>query len=342
MTFLVTSQAGDFAAAAPVSIFLVGDVGGTNCRFALAQRQGEDWRLAAAQSYKCADFPTVEDALRHYLGGAGASDLAGMVIAIAGPVTGGAVASTNMHWTMSEQALAAQGFPRPRLINDYEALALALDQLPPEQLRRLGGDGASGEPSDTLLVIGAGTGFGVAALGRGLGGQAVLATEGGHAAFAPSNALESELLKVLQGRFGRVSVERVLSGPGIVNLHRALAEVSGREASYDRAEDIAEAAAGGDLACNETLDQFCAIYGSVAGDLALTFGARGGVFLAGGIAPTMADRLAGGLFRRRFQDKGRFRDYVGAIPVDIILHPRAALLGAARLAADAHDAVAGL
>ncbi|HUO22338.1 MAG TPA: glucokinase [Caulobacteraceae bacterium] len=318
---------------ARLNTYLVGDIGGTNCRLALVQAVDGQVRVASPTDYKCADFPEAYDAIDRYLHAVDwTGALSGGVLAIAGPVRDGAVQSTNMPWRLSEADLQRRGLPNARLINDYTALALAVDQFAPRDLIALGPD-VAGEPSDTVAVMGAGTGFGAGALARGVGGTAVIATEGGHIAFAPTDDVEIEILKILRRMFGRVSVERLLSGPGLVNIHTALAQIEGAPAPAMGAEAIVAEAASADGLARRTLDRFCAIYGAVAGDLALAYGARGGVYLGGGIAPAIAGRLQAGGFRQSFEDKGRFRAYVAAIPTKVIANTHAALLGAGSLAA---------
>ncbi|MFI4973041.1 MAG: glucokinase, partial [Caulobacterales bacterium] len=165
------------------------------------------------------------------------------------------------------------------------------------------------------------------------GGVAAIATEGGHAAFAPGDAVEIEVLRLLGRRFGRVSIERILAGSGMANLRWALGRAAGGEPPELAPEEIVRRAqAGGDALCSETLARFCGIYGSVAGDFALTYGARGGVFLGGGIAPGILEPLRASEFRKRFEAKGRFTGYMAAIPTRVITHPYATLLGAAMAA----------
>jgi len=180
------------------------------------------------------------------------------------------------------------------------------------------------------VVLGAGTGFGVAALARGPLGDVALATEGGHAGFAPIDEVEVEVWRRMHARHGRVSIERLLSGGGLYDLYRILCELEEGTPVCGDEKAVMQAATNGDPAAVRTLDRFCAILGGVAGDLALTYGARGGVFVSGGIAPRMADRLAAGGFRARFEDKGRLSPFVKDIPTALVLHPYPALVGAAR------------
>ena len=161
-------------------------------------------------------------------------------------------------------------------------------------------------------------------------GDMAVATEGGHAAFAPSDDVEVEVWSQLRARHGRVSIERLLSGRGLFEIYGVLAGMRQTEATLVDEKAVYDAAAKGDALAGETLDRFCGILGSVAGDLALSFGARGGIFVSGGIAPKMADRLAAGQFRARFEDKGRLTPYLKEIPTSLVLHPYPALIGAAR------------
>jgi len=314
---------------------LVGDIGGTNARFALAE-VGPDGSVALGgyRNLLCRDYPAITDAIAAYLHETGvATPPEACVIAVAGPVTNGAIHMTNFAWSFSESDLRAEGFRAARIINDYQALVMGAAACGAEGLRHVGGP-SEGMADQTVAVLGAGTGFGVSALARDPFGQAVMATEGGHIAFAPVDALEIEILKALMPRYGRVSVERILSGPGLASLHTVLAEIHGETAADLTPEAIAEGAARGEAACARTVEQFCAVFGSVAGDLALALGARGGVYLGGGIAPGVADQLAASRFRQRFEAKGRFEGYLAAIPTWIITHKQAALIGAAKALAE--------
>ena len=242
----------------------------------------------------------------------------------------GEIEFTNLDWQVSEGELLAQfEFEAVRLMNDFAAQALACPMLGGDSLRVLGPAlrGAEGAP---MVVLGAGTGFGVAGLARSERGDMAVATEGGHAAFAPSDDVEVEIWSRFRARHGRVSIERILSGRGIFELYGVLGELRQAEAGLADEKAVFAAAGQGDALASETLDRFGAILGSVAGDLALSFGARGGVFISGGIAPRMADRLVSGAFRERFEDKGRLGAYVRQIPTSLVVHPYPAIIGAAR------------
>jgi glucokinase len=313
----------------PIYTGLVGDVGGTNARFALVDAEGRVRNLHIYEAPKYASLDViVSDFLERTLGRG--KRLPRAVIAVAGPVTDGEITFTNLDWQVSEGELLAQfEFEAVRLMNDFAAQALACPLLTGDSLRPIG-PGLRGPDDEPMVILGAGTGFGVAGLARAERGDIAIATEGGHAAFAPSDETEIEVLRVLQARHGRVSIERLLSGRGLHELYCALAELRQAEPRIPDEKALIDAAGKDDWLAVETLDRFCAILGGVAGDLALTFGARGGVFISGGIAPRMADRLVAGRFRERFEDKGRLSAYVRDIPTSLVLHPYPALLGASR------------
>lgn len=307
---------------------LVGDVGGTNVRFAVAEVADGRPCIHDARGFEREGLPSLEAAIDRYLEDWSGERPTEAVIAVAGPVTDGASDLTNGEWDMSERALMARGFARARLINDYTALALSLRWLEDSDLGLIGE--ARPDPGKTAAIVGAGTGLGVGGIARDGAGEAVIASEGGHIAFAPTDEVEIGVLRALTGRFGRVSLERILSGPGLVNLRWALAASRGETVGDLEPEDIVAAATDhSDPLCVETLDRFCAIYGSACGDVAMAYGALGGVYLGGGIPPRILDRLRASDFRARFEAKGRFEGYVKPIATAVILHQHAALLGAA-------------
>jgi glucokinase len=311
---------------------LVGDVGGTNARFAIARMVDGQPVLEHHESFKGADYPTFLKGVAAFIDGCAVKPTGG-VIAVAGPVTDGEIDLTNSPWRVSEPQLQTLGLNPVRLINDFEALAWGAPAVPADMLASLGGP-EEGDPHAAIAVLGPGTGFGVSALARDIHGHAVaMPSEGGHACFAPGDAVEDEILRILRRRYERVSIERLICGPGLLNMHRALAEIDGRESHIDDPAQITtEALENPNSHCGATLARFCAILGAVAGDIALTTGARGGVYIAGGIAPRILPFLKASPFRERFERKGRFQDYMAAIPTRVILHKHAALLGAARVA----------
>jgi len=308
---------------------LVGDVGGTNARFALIDPEG---RVRNLHIFPAASFSSLGEIIADYLErtlGKGRRPPRA-VIAVAGPVLDGEIEFTNLDWVVSEGELLAQfEFEAVRLINDFAAQALACPILGADALKVLGPPLRG--PSDCpMLVLGAGTGFGVAGLARSERGDVEVSTEGGHAAFAPSDDVEMEIWSRFRAVHGRVSIERILSGRGLFELYGVLAKMKQQPAPLTDEKQVHDAAARGDALAGETLDRFCAILGSVSGDLALSFGARGGVFISGGIAPRLADRLASGDFRARFEAKGRLTAYMQQIPTSLVVHPYPAIVGAAR------------
>ncbi|MEO8115487.1 MAG: glucokinase [Phenylobacterium sp.] len=307
---------------------LVGDVGGTNARFALVDPQGH---VRNPKSYVARDYSSLAEVITDYLQTTvGRARPPRAVIAVAGPVLDGEIEFTNLDWQISEGDLLAQfEFEAVKLLNDFAAQALACPRLDPDDIRAVGPQ-IKGDPECPIVIMGAGTGFGVAGLARGDRGDVAVATEGGHAAFAPNDDVEMEVWRRLHARFGRVSIERLLSGPGLFDLYRILAELEQAPAPLTDQRAVMTAAEAGDDLAARTVDRFAGILGAVAGDLALSFGARGGVYISGGIAPRMAERLAAGPFRARFEDKGRLADYMRQIPTFLVLHPHPALVGAAR------------
>jgi len=309
---------------------LVGDVGGTHARFAQVDIPAAGtWRIHARQDLAGA-FPTFEDALRRYFEQMPQAARPGTAaIAVAGPVSAGSARFTNRGWTISESELKRFGFERAVLINDFAALAFAVEILGAADLRTLGPE-LPGEAGATISIIGAGTGFGVSCLAR-YGQRAVpMATEGGHIGFAPSDADEVAVLEALWRQNERVSVERLLSGPGIETLHRTLEALAGRNAEALSAAEVVARARQGDAGCHRALTMFCSIFGTVAGDIALAHGARGGVYIAGGIAEKIEPFLLSSPFRARFESKGRLSSFVSSVPTRLIVNPDAAMLGAAR------------
>lgn len=309
-------------------VLLVGDIGGTNARFALARRGGAAPTLEAVEAFPADQHPTLLDAVAGYLARAG-ERATGCVLAVAGPVTDGEIDLTNSPWRVREADLVGLGLSSARLINDFEALAWAAPAIDPGHLDHVGGPAAA-RADGAVAVLGPGTGFGVSGLARNEFGQAALATEGGHAGFAPGDEVELDIWRSLARRYGRVSLERLISGAGLVNIHRALAELSGRPPAADDPAEITRRALAGEDPFRGDLARFCAILGAAAGDIALTLGARGGVYIGGGIAPRITEFLKASPFRERFEAKGRFVDYMRQIPTWVITHPHAALLGAAR------------
>lgn len=309
---------------------LLADIGGTNARFALETAAGE---LAHVQVLPCAGYAVFSDALRAYLDSApvaacGSPSLA--AVAIANPVSGDLITMTNHHWQFSVEAVRREfGFSRLLMVNDFKALAMALPLLRERDKRKIGGGAVR---PGVLGLLGAGTGLGVSALIPGDGRWVALDSEGGHVTFAPANERELDILRFAWRHHPHVSAERLMSGIGLELVYRALAH---RAAIVPEPlgvpEIIASALAGRCRLCVETLECFCEMLGTVAGNLAVTLGATGGLYIGGGIVPRLGDFFERSGFRRRFEQKGRFSGYLAQIPTYAITAEFPGLLGAAAL-----------
>lgn len=314
-------------AATPTYPRLIGDIGGTNARFALIRGPGE--AFTTPQVLRTADYATLEEAIRHYLRGMGEVRPRWAALGIANPVTGDRVKMTNHHWSFSiEELRRAIGFDRLWMHNDFTALALALPVLPRKELHQVGGTlPAGGSPA---ALIGPGTGLGVSGLFTAAGRPLPINGEGGHVTMPAFDEHEAALIGLLRRRGSHVSAERVLSGPGLEALYQAHCELSGQVPDRLSAADITSRGIAADCKdCAAALDLFCAMLGTVASDLALTLGARGGVYIGGGIVPRLGDYFARSRFRTRFEDKGRFREYLAPIPVYVIRSQYPGLIGVA-------------
>lgn len=322
---------------------LLGDVGGTNARWAWQAHPGaapERVRSLATRAHA-----SIGASIAAYLHEQALPAPREVAFGIATAVAGDQVHMTNHPWSFSIAALERElGVQRLLVLNDFEALAHALPALGPQDLWHVGG-AAAGTPGTALGVIGPGTGLGVSGLvADGRGGWRVVVGEGGHVTLAPADAREASLLAVLRERFGHVSAERACSGPGLVNLYRAACVLDGvAPRALEPAQVLEQAfdAPQPDAQCAEAVAAFASLLGNVAGNLALTLGARGGVFIGGGIVPRLGERFTRLQFRARFEDKGRFRAYLQAIPTWVIRADSPALLGAARALDEAGDAVPG-
>ena len=312
---------------------LVGDIGGTHARFAIVDCRTNPPKIEHRLDLSADDFESFDAALQTYLDHLKGPRPKAAAIGVAGPVTRGRVDFTNRNWHASEDELRKLGFAHSMLINDFAATAFAVSALAPESFRTIGPE-LAGLPDEPITVLGAGTGFGVSCLARYRRLSLPIATEGGHIGFAPQTDGEIAVLCALERRFGRVSIERVLSGPGLENLHTVLEEISGRQPPSLEAAEIVENANAGNDVCSAALDMFCSIFGAVAGDFALAHGARGGVFIAGGIAKKILPVLVKSQFRARFEAKGRLSHYVEPIPTRLIVHEDATFLGAALASAE--------
>jgi glucokinase len=311
-------------------IGLVGDFGGSNARFAVATTNGDGGlTLSAEQDLVTSAYPDVVTAARHFMGQQRIGPVTAACFAIAGPVTGDRVELTNARWRFSiAESEAALGLRRLNVVNDFSALALSLPYLRGGDLEQMGGGEATA--GEAKAVIGPGTGLGVSGLVWSGRAWIPLKSEGGHATFSPANERELDIARILGRRYGHLSWERVLSGGGLVNIHEALAELADRKgATLTPPEITTRALSGSDELCREAVEIFCNTLGTAAGNLALILGARGGVYVGGGIVPRLVPFLRQSEFRARFEDKGRLADYVREIPTYVILREHAGLLGAA-------------
>ncbi len=312
--------------------WLVADIGGTNVRFGLVPGPGQEPRHI--ECLRCADFAGPAEAAAHYLAQgvarreAGASSPRVAAFAVATVASGDRIDLTNSAWTFScSQVRNDLGLDELWVLNDFEALALSLPRLQPAQLR-VHGTPAAGAAA--RAVVGPGTGLGVAGLVHTADGWTALPGEGGHVTMAACDDFEAAVIAHVRREFDHVSAERLLSGIGLPLLHLAVAEVTGANALPLSTEDIVQrGTAGSDTVCTRTIDTFCAMLGTFAGNVALTLGARGGLFIGGGIVPRFADRFDRSRFRERFESKGRFRPYLAPIPTALIVEPHATLTGAA-------------
>lgn len=309
---------------------LIGDIGGTHARFALADPAPPGYD--AVIELACADFESSGDAIRHYLHEVGADSPARVCIAAAGPVVDGSVSITNNHWTISTAALhEVCATSAVQILNDFEAVAYSLPFLAADDVLVIGGHEHTALPDTAydVAILGPGTGLGVAGLTRRGDTLIAITGEGGHVGFAPETALQDQLLEALRKKFDRVSAERLVAGSGLQNIHAALAAIKGVAVAELSAAEIFAAAAEGDPLAIETVSEFFAILGQVAGDLALTLGAHQGVYIAGGIAKRYPELLAASRFRVAFESKGRHRAIMEKIPTLLITHAQPGLLGAA-------------
>ena len=306
---------------------LIADIGGTYARFTLETSPG---RFEHSASLRCAEHSDFHAAISAYLASlpqGEAARIAHAAIAIANPVEGDAVRMTNYHWQFSiEQMRQRLSLQTLVVVNDFTALAMALPRLAPSHRHQVGG-GQARERS-VIGVIGAGSGLGVSGLIPAAEGWIALGTEGGHANFAPRDEREIAVLRYAMRSFPHVSFERLLSGPGLALTHNALRERAGEPPQLlDAPEITRRALAGTDPVCVETLDTFCGVLGTAAANLAVTLGAMGGVYIGGGIVPRLGAFFDRSSFRARFEDKGRFADYVRGIPTFVVTAGDATFIG---------------
>jgi glucokinase len=323
---------------------LVADIGGTHFNAGIFSRASA--QIAYARKLKVAEFANLQAAIKSYwelvlAQTPSAAFPSQAAFAVATPIVDDQVHFTNSRWSFSiSQVQAELGLAQLHVLNDFEALALSLPHLSPKQLRCHAG---APNPNQIMAVIGPGTGLGVGGVcptqfetSAGHGSPTAiawraLAGEGGHATLAAGNDFEADILQVVRQQFDHVSAERLLSGMGLPTLYAAIAQVMGRHVAAATTPDIiAHGLAGTDVVAAKTLAVFCGLLGSFAGNVALTLGARGGLMIGGGIIPRLGDYFFASEFRARFEAKGRFAQYMRAIPTALIIDPQAALAGAAR------------
>jgi len=306
---------------------LVADIGGTNARFAIAHRAGRI-TLDQLKILSTGDYDSLQTAALAYLAQTSGPRPTIAAIAVAGPVVGDQVRMTNCPWAFRQSSLAKElAMTQVLVLNDFEAIACALPFLGEDDLLKIGP--GTMRKDGKKVVIGPGTGIGVAGLVPVGKGWKVLTSEGGHVGFAPADDLERQILRTVKYKYPRVSVERVISGQGFTTLHQALATLRGEEVeSLTPREITRRALENPEGNCGQVVDVFCSILGTFAGDMAVTFNATGGVYLAGGILPKIQDFFLNSRFRERFEDKGRLT-YVKDIPTLQIREQQPALVGAA-------------
>ena len=324
-------------------VLLIGDIGGTNARFALANPSTPGF--SSVETLNCDDYPSSDEAIRRYLEQAEVGDPDAICLAAAGPISDQVVRFTNNHWSLDVAELkSAFGTTAVQLLNDFEAIAYSIpfidvqDYLPigwPEKFDLDPGDIGIG-------VLGPGTGLGAVGLLRRDGKLYPVVGEAGHEGFAPETQLQIEVLSVLRDRFDRVSAERLLSGPGVENLHWALTKLHGdKSAKLTAAEIFSRGSGNADVRAAETVQLFFEILGQVAGNLALSLGAWDGVFIAGGIARRYPEIMVNSHFRVGFERKGRHRTLMEAVPTLLVTYEQPGLLGASYCALELFEQVAG-
>ena len=327
---------------------MLGDIGATNARFALVQHN----KLSAITSFEVAKFPRFSDTLRRYRDKIASEHVIRQAMfAVAGPVKDGRAGLTNANWTIDRIDIENEFGFTTTVVNDFEALAHSVRSLTQKDIAPIG-EGRSGARGP-IAVLGPGTGLGVACLFSNPDESPVaIASEGGHSTLAGTSDREDQIIRYLRSRFEHVSVERVVSGSGLENLFSAIATIDGVDAARLGAAEIPSRALSGHCSlCCEALGAFCAFLGVFAGNMALTFGATGGIYVAGGISPRIVEFMRRSEFRRRFEAKGRFQTYLRSIPSFIITHQAATFLGliwaercrfSKRAQADLRDRASGL
>ena len=302
---------------------LIGDIGGTNARFALVHPSNPGF--SCEMKLKCRDFESAVDAIDVFLEETGSSRPEIICIAAAGPVINGEVLFTNSTWKLNanELSIAFDG-ASVGLLNDFEAIGYAIPHLKPEDYAPIGSSLAVDldQPDFSMAIIGPGTGLGAGGLRKKDGQHFSVIGEGGHVGFAPETPIQTEVLARLRGKFERVCDERLISGPGIVNIHQALADIRGKNISPLGAAEIFSLSLNDERSLEQdSVALFFEVLGQVAGNLALTLGAYDGVFIGGGIVSRYPGQITSSLFRKGFEHKGRHRALMEKIPTLLILHP---------------------
>lgn len=321
-----------------MSLLLVADIGGTNGRFGLVEFDAEKNRINGKTNYtaerqitlKCANYPDMATMIKACCSEFGVEIPAYGCLAIAGPIENGQASMTNLNWKFSIDGLRDQlGMKTLHVINDFASLAYAVPFLEENELVTLY-DSHKSNAEAPIVVMGPGTGFGMAALVPDQNNWRIIPTEGGHASFAPTNEKELDIKAFLLKEQNHVSVENILSGGGLVTLYRALAHNQDVDAMpYTPAEVSTKGISNQDPLCREAVLTFCDILGEVAGDKALSLGAKGGVVIGGGITPKLVDLLPESHFLERYKNKGPMTGYVSDISIKLIVNDKAALVGSA-------------
>lgn len=303
---------------------LVGDIGGTNARLALCDLNTH--ALDFIENYSCDDFDSLESIIQIYLSKVGVA-IADACIAIACPIEGDRVKMTNQHWTFSIQEMKANLSLRTlEVINDFTAISYAVPMLSDDDVLKV--TGTTPQPGKPKVIFGAGTGMGVAHLLEVNQRWISIPGEGGHRAFSSASEEEDHILAFLRKQYGHVSVERLLSGPGLVNIYHGLRDYLGLAPEDISPMELTSRASNGSCdVCTKALTIFCSALGGFGGDLALNMGAFGGVYIAGGVVPKFLDFFLSSPFKEAFLDKGRFKDYLKDIPVYLIQAHQVGLLG---------------
>ena len=316
------------------SPYIVADIGGTNARFGLVtelKTKSDELVIEQQMTFPSNDFDNLEQAVRHYMESLGSQPLSGACLAVAGPVTGDNVRLTNLNWAFSTSDVKrALNLPKLKIINDFAAYAYATPFISPNKLININDGHAI--PDAPIAVVGPGTGFGVAALVPQGDNWTVLPTEGGHITLSSKTKLQQSIIQALSPEFSHISIETILSGPGLINLYKGLAKVEGLQISIENitASQISQQALSDkDSLGYRTLRLFCAWLGQATGDLALSLGARGGVYLGGGILLRFSDFFINSEFMNRFLAKGQMQEYLYQMPVKLVTDGNSALFGAA-------------